>query len=54
MKRMEERVEEAMAEALGRDVRRCPNCGRIGSHWAPERIVDDRITPGRFTCGARS
>lgn len=50
-----ERDELARAEALGRPVRQCPNCKAIGvQHYNPERIENDRITPGAFTCAAKS
>lgn len=50
-----ERDEVARAGALGRPVRQCPNCGVIGAqHYNPERIENDRIMPGAFTCAPRT
>lgn len=50
-----ESAERTRAQALGRPVRVCPNCGAHGAqHFQSERIVDDRIVSAGYVCGARS
>ena len=53
-KRQLERAEKALAEALNRPVRRCPNCGVLGAHWVPDHYLDELgIVPGYFDCDER-
>jgi len=50
-KRQAEIAEERLAEAQGREVRRCGACGTVGTHFLPEHLdTDGRLVTGRYVC----
>lgn len=48
-------AEERMAEAQGRDVRRCDRCGEVGAHYEAARLDDaGLVVAGRYICEVRA
>jgi hypothetical protein len=51
-KRQAELAEARLAEALGRPIKQCPQCGAVpGDHYIPETLDDDgNPVPGYWSC----